>query len=80
LITERGDNGPFSTLLLTYANDHERYNLTPYIASGINSITVSTANASEDDNIFLAASRVSGRGGVNVPPQPPMDAVPESAT
>ncbi len=79
LITVGGDNDPFSTLLPTYDNDHERYNLTPYVKVGDTSITIATANASQDDNIFLAAFRVSGRAGVNAPPPPP-SGVPEPGT
>ena len=79
LITVGGDNDPFSALLPAYADDHERYNLAPYITAGDSAITIATANASQDDNIFLAAFRVLGRAGVNAPPPPP-SAVPEPGT
>ena len=79
LITVGGDDDPFSVLLPDYASDHERYNLTPFITSGDTSISVNTANASEDDNIFLAAFLVSGAAGVNEPP-PTDNGVPEPST
>ena len=65
LITVGGDNDPFSSLLPSYANDHERYNLVPYVTAGDTSIVINTANASGDDNIFLMAFRVAGSAGVN---------------
>ena len=68
LITMGGDNDPFSTLLPAYADDHERYNLVPYIATGDTSITVRTLNPSNDDNIFLAVFKVTGDAGFNEPP------------
>lgn len=81
LITVGGFNDPFSPFLPTYAQDTERYNLVPYIALGDTSITVRTANASRDDNIFLAIFHVAGIAGVNEPPPPPNgDPVPEPAT
>ena len=69
LITVGGFDDPDSTLLPTYANDHERYNLTPYINAGDTSITIRTANASRDDNIFLATFNVTGDATIstNVP-------------
>jgi len=51
---------PFSPLLPTYAQDHERYNLTPEITIGSTAITVDTINASQNDNIFAAVFQVSG--------------------
>jgi hypothetical protein len=51
---------PFSPLLPTYAQDHERYNLTPELTLGGTTITVDTINASENDNIFAAVFQVSG--------------------
>ena len=78
LITVGGNDDPFSTLLPTYENDHERYNLVPYIALGDTSITVDTVNPSNDDNIFLAAFYLSGIAGINEPP--PQNGVPEPGT
>jgi hypothetical protein len=64
LITVGGNDDPFSPFLPAYEDDHERYNLAPYITTGDTSITVRTSNASQNDNIFLAAFRVSGEAGV----------------
>lgn len=68
LITVGGFNDPFSPLLPSYANDHERYNLVPFVTLGSTSINVFTQNPSADDNIFLAAFYVSGIAGINEPP------------
>lgn len=78
LFTMGGDDDAFSTLLPSYANDHERYNLVPQITNGATSISVATANASQDDNIFLAVFHVSGEAGFNAPP--PTSSVPEPGT
>jgi hypothetical protein len=75
LITVGGSDDPFSPLLPSYAADRERYNLVPFISSGSSSITIDTANASSDDNIFLAAFLVTGRGQVSTGP-----AIPEPST
>lgn len=64
LITMGGDNDAFSAFLPTYANDHERYNLTPQITLGDTSISVRTLNPSNDDNIFLAVFHVLGEANV----------------
>ena len=56
---------PFSPLLPTYLQDHERYNLTPQIHVGDTAITVNTVNASNDDNIFAAVFEVSGDASVS---------------
>jgi hypothetical protein len=61
LITVGGDNDPFSPLLPSVDADHERYNLTQTLGLGASSINVSTLNASNNDNIFLAAFQFSGR-------------------
>jgi hypothetical protein len=68
LITVGGWNDPYSPFLPTYAQDHEHYNLAPYIATGDTSIHVTTYNQSQDDNIFLATFLVSGNAGFNGPP------------
>ncbi|HBB15702.1 MAG TPA: PEP-CTERM sorting domain-containing protein [Syntrophus sp. (in: bacteria)] len=65
LITVGGDNDPFSALNPIYADDHERYNLAPYIAVGAMSITVDTVNPSNDDNIFLAAFFLKGAATID---------------
>jgi hypothetical protein len=76
LITLGGDNDAFSTLLPAYDDDHERYNLVPYIANGSTTITIDTRNPSGDDNIFLAAFQVSGAAAINAP----VSGVPEPST
>lgn len=76
LITMGGNDDPFSPALPGYDVDHERYDLTPYINPGDTSINVLTSNASQDDNIFLAAFLVSGTAGINEPPP----GVPEPST
>ncbi|PZQ94864.1 MAG: hypothetical protein DI533_21010 [Cereibacter sphaeroides] len=68
LITVGGDDDPFSALLPAYGDDHERYDLKNYIASGSKTIKVDTVNATRDDNVFLAAFYVSGKAGFNEPP------------
>lgn len=80
LITVGGFDDPFSALNPIYANDHERYNLIPYITDGDTSITVATRNATQDDNVFLATFYVSGDAGFNAPPPPPNNSVPEPGT
>lgn len=77
LITVGGNDDAFSPNMPSYEEDSERYNLVPYITAGDTSITVKTANASADDNIFMAAFLVSGEGRVVGPGDP---TVPEPAT
>ena len=78
LITVGGFDDPFSPFLPTYAEDHERYNLVPYITNGDTTISVRTVNPSGDDNIFLAVFHVTGEAGINEPP--PDATVPEPGT
>jgi hypothetical protein len=78
LFTMGGDDDPFSTLLPSIANDHERYDLADYIATGDTSIAIKTTNASNNDNIFLAVFHVFGEAGFNAPPPPP-NPTPEPA-
>jgi hypothetical protein len=81
LITVGGFDDPFSPANPTYADDHERYDLTPFIAAGDTSITVDTFNASRDDNIFLTTFWTSGLAGINEPPPDTEPTpVPEPAT
>ncbi|WP_213994765.1 PEP-CTERM sorting domain-containing protein [Arsukibacterium sp.] len=75
LITVGSFDDPFSSLLPSYADDTERYNLVDYLASGDTSITIETTNATADDNIFMAVFHVSGEAGVNEPP--PGVSIPE---
>jgi len=71
LITVGGDNDPYSPLLPSIANDHERYDITPYINTGDTSITVDTLNPSNDDNIFLEVFQLTGTATINQPaPEP----------
>lgn len=74
LFTTGGFDDGFSGMLPSIADDHERYNLVPQIADGDTSIVITTFNASNDDNIFLAGFYVSGLAGVN---EPPPTGVPE---
>jgi hypothetical protein len=71
LITVGGFNDPYSPLLPNYADDHERYNLVPYITNGDTSISIQTQNPSGDDNIFLAGFYVSGEATVTTPSDVP---------
>lgn len=82
LITVGGFDDPFSPFMPSYSDDHERYNLVPYITLGDTSISVLTDNPSNDDNIFLEVFYVFGRAGINEPPPPPPppDGVPEPST
>lgn len=64
LITMGGDNDPFSPNLPSTAADHERYNLVSYLSTGDTGFTVNNANASLNDNIFLALFHVLGEAQV----------------
>lgn len=78
LITVGGFDDPIlATTNPTYANDKERYSLTPYITTGNTTINVNTTNPSGDDNIFLAMFYVNGIARVNEDPVP---SVPEPGT
>lgn len=78
LITVGGFDDPFSPMLPTYEQDHERYNLVPQIAVGDTSIRIDTFNTSHDDNIFMAGFYVTGIAGFNEPP--PVPGIPEPET
>jgi hypothetical protein len=83
LITVGGYDDPFSVQNPTIPNDHERYDLVPYISNGDLSINLTTNNPSNDDNIFLAVFHVFGRAGINAPPpddDPNPSPVPEPGT
>lgn len=75
LITVGSFDDAVSALNPTYANDHERYDLSSFITAGDTSIKVDTFNASRDDNIFLAGFYVSGEAGFNEPP-PSVSTIP----
>ncbi len=70
LITVGSWNDPFTPLNPTISQDHERYNLVPFITAGDTSITVNTRNPSADDNIFLEIFQVSGVAQINPVPEP----------
>lgn len=70
LITMGGDNDPFSPLLPSYEDDHERYDISGQISTGDTSITVDTLNPSNDDNIFLEVFILSGEARINPVPEP----------
>lgn len=71
LITVGSFDDPFSPVNPSYADDHERYDLSSFVSLGDTSITVDTFNASRDDNVFLATFYVAGIAGINEPPPPP---------
>jgi hypothetical protein len=48
-----------------YNTDTEKYNLVPFINPGDTSIVIATANASQDDNIFLAVFHVDGEAQIS---------------
>ncbi len=75
LFTMGSFDDPYSMFLPTYADDHERYNLVPYITNGDMSIVVNNFNPSANDNIFLAVFNVTGEAIIGEP-----TAVPEPAT
>jgi hypothetical protein len=68
LITVGSFDDPFSAVNPSYVNDHEKYNLASFVNAGDKKITVDTFNASQDDNIFLAAFHVNGKAVVGPPP------------
>ncbi len=71
LITVGSFDDPLSPFMPSYEEDHERYDLSGQVALGDTSISVTTANPSRDDNIFLAVFHVSGIAGINEPPPDP---------
>jgi hypothetical protein len=74
LFTMGGFNDPFSVLLPDYTDDHERYNLAPYVTKGGNTVTVETDNlTTNNDNLFVAIFASAGTGNV-------VTAIPEPAT
>ena len=75
LITVGGFDDAPSPTDPKYEQDHERYDLKPFVKDGDTSFIVRTANTSEDDNIFLAVFHVAGEASVNQ--QPPPSQVPE---
>lgn len=59
LITVGSFDDPFSPLNPSGSDDHEKYNLTPLLSDGDQSIKVDTYNSSKDDDIFLAIFHIS---------------------
>ncbi len=82
LFTIGGDLDPYTAVIAggetNTAADHERYNLASYIVDGSTSISLTSLNASGDDNIFLETFLVSGAASVDAPP--PTTGVPEPET
>lgn len=80
LITVGGDDDPIiSTPPANISDDHERYNLTDFLANGITQINLRTLNPSNNDNIFLAVFDLGLRAGFEEPPPPdPCIADPQS--
>jgi hypothetical protein len=80
LITIGGDFDPFTPIVAggenTTALDHEHYNLASFITDGDTTISLTSHNASGDDNIFLETFLITGAGSVNAPPP----SVPEPAS
>ena len=55
-----GGLGDTPANLQSYANDHELYDLRPFLHTGDTSFTIDTLNASGDDNIFFASLYLTG--------------------
>jgi hypothetical protein len=72
-----------SPLATTTGDDDELYDLTPFLRNGDTSLTIDTANPSQDDNVFVAVVEVTARAGVGsggeAPPAPPADPDPAPA-
>lgn len=79
LITVGSFDDPYSVINPSYADDHERYDLKSFIQKGDTSIKVDTFNASQDDLVFLAAFKVTGKAGFNEPPDPSAVPLPGAA-
>jgi hypothetical protein len=80
LITVGSFDDLFTPILPSYEEDTEKYDLSSFVTDGDTSIDVVTANASQDDNIFLAGFYVSGVAGFNAPPPTPTPNVSEPGT
>ncbi len=65
LITVGSFDDPFSGLLPSYANDHEKYDLLDVVADGTNNLLINTLNPTDDDNIFLAVLTFSGAADIS---------------
>ena len=60
----------------SYANDHELYDLRPFLHTGDTSFSIFTQNPSSDDNIFFSSLYLTGQ----IRDITPNDTVPEPAT
>lgn len=60
--------------------DDELYNLVPFLAAGQSQIAINTTNPSGDDNIFFAGFSITASAGVNQPPPPPTNSVPDAGS
>lgn len=60
--------------------DDELYNLVPFLAAGQSQIAINTTNPSGDDNIFFAGFNITASAGVNQPPPPPTNNVPDAGS
>lgn len=60
--------------------DDELYSLKPLLSAGLTTITINTLNPSNNDNIFFAGFNITADAGVNQPPPPPANGVPDAAS
>lgn len=58
LITVGGWDDPFSPVSPSYDDDHERYNIAPYLVNGATSFTFEATNLTIDDLRFLAVFHI----------------------
>ena len=68
LITVGSFDDPYSGVLPTRENDHERYDLLDVVADGATNLLINTVNPTDDDNIFLAVLTFSGEADIIVDP------------
>ena len=80
LITVGAWNDPFTPASPTVGQDHERYNIAPYITDGSTTIDVTTLNPSGDDNIFLEVFQITGTASDVGGTTPTNTSVPEPMT
>lgn len=65
LITVGGYDDPYSPMLPSYDEDHEKYDIAPQVSNNDTSIEIYTQNPSSDDNIFFAGFYVSGEASID---------------